>query len=127
VFRPSEFLAFGIGRLLISACGFHFVRGNAAIAVLVELKNEFTRFVYELAAGDLSILVFIKVTEVRVGEGGPSPTDYREFGQIEMTVAVAVGQGKQPIKVTLPRVAGGDAIMIGVLDVGAVRRGGILC
>lgn len=42
------------------------------------------------AAGDLSAPVFIKVAEVRVGEGGPSPTDYREFGRIAMTVAVAI-------------------------------------
>jgi hypothetical protein len=91
---PSEFLAPAIRRLLISACAFHFVLRDAAVTVLVVLQNKLTRLVNKLAAGDLSILVFIKVAEVRVCEGSPSPTYYREFGRIEMPVAVAIGQGK---------------------------------
>src|ERR1700688_2753954 len=81
-------------RLLISACAFHFVLRDAAVTVLVELQDKLTRLVNELAVRDLSILVFIKVAEVRVGEGGTSPTDYWEFGWIEIPVAVAIGQGK---------------------------------
>ena len=61
---------------------------------LSNYKNELTRLGNKLAVRDLSILVFIKVAEVRVGEGGPRSTDYCEFGWIEMPVAVAVGQGK---------------------------------
>jgi hypothetical protein len=91
---PSEFLAPAIRRLLISACAFHFVLRDAAVAILIVLQNKLTRLVNKLAAGDLSILVFIKVAEVRVCEGRPSPTDYCEFGRIETPVAVAIGQGK---------------------------------
>ena len=91
---PLEFLAPAIRRLLISAGAFHFVLCDAAVTVLVELQNKLTRLVHKLAAGDLSILVFIKVAEVRVAEGGPSPTDFCEFGWIEMPVAVAIGEGK---------------------------------
>ena len=90
----SEFLAPAVRRFLIGACAFHFVLCDATVTVLVELQNKLTRLVHKLAAGDLSILVFIKVAEVRVGEGGPSPTDICEFGWIEMPVAVAIGQGK---------------------------------
>src|SRR3982074_615586 len=91
---PSEFLAPAIRWLLIRARTFHFVRRDAAVTILVELQNELARLVNKLAAGDLSILVFIEVGEVRVGEGGPGPTDCCEFGWIEMSVAVAIGQGK---------------------------------
>src|SRR3979411_794205 len=91
---PSEFLAPAIRRFPISACAFHFVLRDAAVAVLVEPQNKLTRLVHKLAAGDLSVLVFIKVAEVRLGEGGPSPADYCEFGWIEMPIAVAIGQGK---------------------------------
>jgi hypothetical protein len=127
VFRPLEFLASATRRFLISAGAFHFVGCNAAVTVLVGLQDKLTRFVYKLAAGDLSILVFIKETEVCVGEGGSSPTDDCEFGRIEMPVAVAIGQGKEPIKVTLPLIAGVDAIVIGVPDVGSVRRRSVFC
>jgi hypothetical protein len=73
--RSSEFLAPATRRLLIGARAFHFVRRDAAVAVLVEPQNKLTRLVDKLAAADLAILVFIKVAEVRVGEGAPSPTD----------------------------------------------------
>ena len=121
------FLAPAFGLLLISGCVFHFVLRDGAVTVLVELQNELARLVNKLAVRDLSILVFIKVAEVRVGEGGPSPTDCREFGSIEMPVTVAIGEVKLPIEVTLPLIAGVDAIMIGVPDVGSVRRRGVFC
>src|ERR1700726_1543166 len=90
----SEFPASAARRLLISAWAFHFVLRDAAVTVLVELQNKLTRLVNKLAAGDLSILVFIKVAEVRIDQGGPSPTNDCEFGWIQMPVAVAIGQGK---------------------------------
>jgi hypothetical protein len=96
-------------------------------SVLVVLQNELIRLVDELAAGDLSILVFVKVAEVRVGEGGPGPTDNFKFGWIEMPVAVVIGQGKHPVQITLPLVAGIDSIMIGVPDVGSAGRRDVFC
>jgi hypothetical protein len=57
-------------------------------------QNKLTRLVNKLAAGDLSILVFIKVAEVRIGEGASGSMDCCEFGGIEMPVAVAIGQGR---------------------------------
>src|SRR5882672_2520086 len=118
--------AFGL-LLLISACAFHFVLRDAAVTVLVELQNKLTRLVNKLAVRDLSILVFIKVAEVRVGKDGPSLTDRCEFGSVEMPVPVAIGEVKQPIQITLPLIAGVDAIMIGVPDVGSARRRGVFC
>src|ERR1700726_5009273 len=90
----SEFPASAARRLLISAWAFHFVLRDAAVTVLVELQDKLTRLVNELAAGDLSILVFVKVAEVRVGEGGPGLADNFKFGWIETPVTVAIGQGK---------------------------------
>ena len=112
---------------LIGAGALHFLRRDPAVTVLVVLQNELIRFVDELAAGDLSILVFVKVTEVRVGEGGPGLADSFKFGWIEMAVAVAIGQGKEPVQVILPLVAGIDAIVIGVPDVGSARRRDVFC
>src|SRR6267154_5887684 len=70
---PPEFFAPAAGRLLIGACAFQFVL--PAVTVLVKLQNKLAQLINKRAAGDLSILVFIKVAEVRVGEGGSSPTD----------------------------------------------------
>jgi hypothetical protein len=67
---PSEFFAPAAGRLLIGACAFQFVL--PAVTVLVKLQNKLALLINKRAAGDLSILVFIKVAEVRVGEGGSS-------------------------------------------------------
>jgi len=50
-----------------------------------------------------------------------------EFGWIEMPVAVAIGQGKLAVKVTLSLVAGVDTITIGVPDVGPARRQRVFC
>ena len=79
---------------LIGAGALHFLRRDPAVSVLVVLQNELIRLVDELAAGDLSILVFVKVAEFRVGEGGPGLPDSFKFGWIEMAVTVAIGQGK---------------------------------
>src|SRR5882762_5529919 len=98
----SELLASALRRLLIGALAFHFVLGDAAVAVLVELQDELARLVDKLAATDLAVLVFIKIGEVRVGESRSGPADGGEFGWIEMSVAVAIGVGKQPIEIGLP-------------------------
>jgi hypothetical protein len=57
---------------MIGTCALHFLGRDAAVAVLVVLQNELIRLVDELAAGDLSILVFVKVAEVRVGKVAPA-------------------------------------------------------
>jgi hypothetical protein len=57
---------------MIGTCALHFLGRDAAVTVLVVLQNELIRLVDELAAGDLSILVFVKVAEVRVGKVAPA-------------------------------------------------------
>ena len=78
---PSKFLAPAICWLLIGVRGFHFLLRDAAVAVLVILQNKLTRLVHKLTAGDLSILVFIKVAEVCVGhESKPIRGPHQVYG-----------------------------------------------
>src|ERR1700694_2445824 len=92
-----------------NAC-FDFIRGDAAVAVLVEPQDERARLFDEFLACDLAILVFVKITEICISQGRIGLADKFELGGVEMPVAVAVGRGKQPVDKAFPFLAGVGAV-----------------
>jgi hypothetical protein len=105
---------------------FHFIRRDAAIAVPVEAQDELTRLADELVAGDLAVLIFVKIAEVCIRQGGIRPADCCELGRVEMPVAVAISQRKHPVEMALPFVAGIDTVVIGVPYLRPILEGGPL-
>src|SRR5260370_4514750 len=93
---------------------FDFVRSDAAVAVPVEPQDERARLLDELLARDLAILVFVKITEVRIRHCGVGFADSFEFGLVQISVVVAIRRRKDPVGILLPFVAGVDAVVIGV-------------
>src|SRR6266850_4457212 len=104
----------------------YFIRGNAAVAVPVEPQDERARFLDELLACDLAILVFVKITEICVSQGGVGFLHRYEFGRVEMPIAVAISRRKYPVSKAPPFVAGVDAIVIGVPDLWPVLEHAVL-
>ncbi len=107
--------------LRLNAC-FDFIRGDAAVAVPVEPEDERARLFDELLALDLAVLIFVKITEVCVGQCSVGFLNRCELRRVEMSVAVAIRRRKDSVHETLPFVAGVDAVVIGVPDWRPVRE-----
>src|ERR1700737_3467207 len=72
----------------------YFIRRDAAVAIPVEPQDERAWLLDELLASDLAILVFVKITEIGVGQCGVGLAYRCELRRVEMPVAVAIGHGK---------------------------------
>ena len=63
---------------------------DATVAVAVEAQDEGARLVDELLARDFAVLVLVKISEIRVCQGGVGLLNGREFGSVELAVVVAI-------------------------------------
>src|ERR1700730_12175216 len=113
-------------RTFRSAARFYFIRSDAAVAVPVEPQDERAWLLDKLLARDLAILVFVKITEIGVGQCGVRLAYRCELRRIEMPVAVAIRQRKYAVKKALPFVTSVDAAAIGAPG-RRPREQGVLC
>src|ERR1700722_10330557 len=103
----------------------YFFRRHAAVAVPVEPHDERARFIDELVARDLAVLVFIEIAEFRFGQYRIGLLDGFELGGAQTAVVVAIARLEQPVHKALPFLAGINAIVVGVPDWRAVAEHGV--
>src|SRR5262249_9471604 len=118
----SEFAALAGRSFLVGTGILQFISRDATVAILVVAQDELVGLADKLLARELAVLVLIEIAEVGLGKGRPALADGREFGLIETAVMVAVGQIEHAAEISLPLVAGVDAVVIGIPDVRTVRR-----
>src|ERR1700738_2148296 len=85
-------------------CGrrFYLIGRDAAVAVSVEPQDESARLFHELLAGDLAVLVFVKIAEVGVRQRGVGLLRRRELGRAEISVTVAIGRREDSVHEAFP-------------------------
>src|ERR1700730_9486679 len=94
----------------------YFMGCDTTVAIPVEPQDEGVRLLDELLARDLSILVFVEIAEIRLGQRSVGFLHGGELGRIELAVMVAIGGCKYPVGKTLPFLAGENAVAVGVPD-----------
>src|ERR1700731_50993 len=83
--------------LFWSIAGPYLIRSNPAVAVPVEPQDEHARLLDEFLARNLAILVFVKITKIRVRQGRVGLADRFKLGLVQISVVIAIRRRKQAV------------------------------